>query len=653
MKKRDRELGMDRGITRRDFLNGVALTVGATLLPSQLMAGDEAVFAPEQSPGYYPPALTGLRGDHEGSYEAAHDMRDGSFWDHAGTPIDTKEEYDLVVVGGGISGLSAAYFFRKQAGPDARILILDNHDDFGGHAKRNEFRAGGRTIIGFGGVWSIESPAPYSTVARGLISELGIDVSRWSSALDAKLYPSLGLKSSVFFDRETFGSDRLLRSWTAEFESVTEDETSKDAWKRFLTHAPIAEQAKTDLIKVCTAETDYMPGLSSDEKKAKLARMSYADFLTRVIGAHPDVVKFFQARPHPLYGVGIDAVPAQDAWGLGMPGFQGMALDPSFGKGMNRDSMQYPGAGDDWFFHFPDGGATIARSLVRKLIPTAIPGSTVDDIITARCNYARLDQSDSRCRIRLNSTVARVQHLGDASRAKHVEVAYVRGGKVQTVHAKHCILACWHVVIPYICQELPSEQKKDLAFEVKVPLLYTNVEIANWKSWVKAGVSSIHCPGAYHSAVYLDLPVSMGDYRCTKKPEESIVVHLMRTPCSPGLPARSQHQAGRVELLGTTFETYERNIRDQLARMLGPTGFDPARDIQAITVNRWAHGYAYQYNSLFDSFWLEGQQTPCERARKPYGRISIANADAGAYAYMDGAIDQGHRAATEVLSLTP
>lgn len=644
---------MDRNITRRDFLNGVALTIGATMLPGRLLGADEeAVFAPEQAHGYYPPALTGLRGDHEGSYETAHDLRDGTFWEHAGTPIDTGEEYDLVVVGGGISGLSAAHFFRKQAGPDARILILDNHDDFGGHAKRNEFHPNGRMIIGFGGVWSIESPAPYSAVAKDLIKELGIDVTRFRQAYDAKLYPSLGLRSSVFFDKETFGADRLIPSWSSEMEMIGEDEASADHWKQFLETAPIAEQAKLDLIRICTAKTDYMPGLTSDEKKARLATISYADFLTKMTNSHPDVVKFFQARPHPLYGVGIDAIPAQDAWGLEMPGFQGMNLDAKFGKGMNHDAMNYPGAGDDWFFHFPDGGATVARSLARKLIPAAIPGKTIDDIITARCDYSRLDQKGSPCRIRLNSTVARVQHVGEVGSAKQVEVAYARGGKVQTVRARHCILACWHVVIPYICQELPAAQKQDLAFEVKVPLLYTNVQITNWNSFVKAGVHAVHCPGSYHSALYLDMPVSMGDYKCTKKPDEPIMVHLMRTPCKPGLPARTQHRIGRMELMETIFEDYERNIRDQFARILGPSGFDPARDIQAITVNRWSHGYAYQYNSLFDSFWLNGEQTPCERARKPYGLISIANSDAGAYAYMDGAINQGYRAVSEILAAT-
>ncbi len=175
MKKRrlsppDRQLGMKRRITRRDFLNGVAVTLGASLLPycSEKPVA-EAIYAPEQAPGYYPPALTGLRGDPEGSFEVAHELRDGSFWKKAGPIKDTGEEYDLVIVGGGISGLSAAYYFRKHAGPDARILILENHDDFGGHAKRNEFSVNGRTLQGFGGTFSIDSPAPYSAVAKEMI----------------------------------------------------------------------------------------------------------------------------------------------------------------------------------------------------------------------------------------------------------------------------------------------------------------------------------------------------------------------------------------------------------------------------------------------------------------------------------------------------
>jgi spermidine dehydrogenase len=229
-----------------------------------------------------------------------------------------------------------------------------------------------------------------------------------------------------------------------------------------------------------------------------------------------------------------------------------------------------------------------------------------------------------------------------------VEVAYARGGKVYTVRAAHCILACWHVVIPYICEQLPDAQKAALSSAAKVPLLYTNVALRNWKAFQKLSTNAIYCPGEYHSYMNLDLPVSIGGYECSRQPEDPIVVHMMKTPCKPGRPARDQHLLGRMELFTTTFETMERNIRAQLARVAGPGGFDPANDITAITVNRWPHGYAYEYNSLWDKFWLEGGETPCEVARKPFGRIAIANADAGAYAYTDGAIDQAYRAVGEI-----
>jgi spermidine dehydrogenase len=286
--------------------------------------------------------------------------------------------------------------------------------------------------------------------------------------------------------------------------------------------------------------------------------------------------------------------------------------------------------------------------LVRKLIPGAIPGSSWTDVVLAKANYAKLDGSGSPVRIRLNSTAVRVKHIGDAASAKEVEVTYARGGKVYTAKAKNAILACWHVVIPYICDELPDKQKEALASAQKVPLLYTNVVLRNWTAFQKLATNSVYAPGMYHTFVNLDLPVSLGGYECARRPEEPIVVHMMKAACRPGHPARQQHSMGRTELYTTTFETMERRIRDQLARIAGPGGFDPARDIAAITVNRWPHGYAYEYNSLYDSFWLEGGEIPCEVARKAHGRIAIANSDAGAYAYTDEAINQAWRAVADL-----
>ena len=647
--RNDRELGMKCNITRRDFLNGVAVTAGAAMIPWQLFAAGDT--DPQNSPNYYPPALTGLRGSHPGSFDAAHALRDGTFWDAVGTPQDTGETYDLIIVGGGISGLSAAHFYRKAAGANAKVLILDNHDDFGGHAKRNEFRVGNAFRLGFGGTYSIESPAPYSKEARGLIEELGIDVASYPKYHDANLYRSLGLRSTVFFDKETFGVDRLvvgpasLRGGEEDY-SVPADQ---DQWKQFLANAPLAQQAKSDLDRLRHDSQDYFPGLSSTEKKAKLARMSYAAYLRDVVKVHEDVLKLYQPLPQALFGLGIDAVSAQDAWGLDLPGFAGLKLDPAPGKGMNRDTIPNEEA-EKYFFHFPDGNASIARLLVRKLIPDTMAGSTASDVVLAKANYSRLDASTSPVKIRLNSTAVRVKHVGNAATAKEVEVAYARGGKVYTAKAKNCILACWHVVIPYICDELPQRQKDALASAQKVPLLYTNVALRDWTSFQKLNTNAVYAPGCYHTRLGLDLAVSIGGYECARKPEEPIVVHMMKTPCRPGRPSREQHTLGRIELFNTTFETMERKIREQLARTLEAGGFDPARDIAAITVNRWPHGYAYEYNSLFDSFWLEGGETPCEVARKTFGRIAIANADAGAYAYTDEAINQAWRAVGDLKS---
>jgi spermidine dehydrogenase len=627
-------------LARRDFLNGIALSVGAALL-SPLETFGLSLDDLEHGAAPYPPALTGLRGSHDGSFEVAHAVRDGTFWATAGPATDTGESYDLVVVGAGISGLAAAWYFRKAAGPSARILILDNHDDFGGHARRNEFRVGGRTLIGYGGTFAIDSPAPYSAVARALVAELGVAVARWESVFERGLYAGLGMSAAVFFDRETFGVDRLLRapadSSVADTGGAASGKSEANPWPAFLAQAPLSEAARGDIARLIKASSDYLPGLDDDAKKTRLARMSYADFLVKSVGCHPDVLPFFQARPHSLYGLGIDAVSALDAWGLGLPGFAGMKLRRSAGPGMGLDARPGPRSP---FFHFPDGNATIARLLIRRLIPRAVPGCCADDVAMARVDYARLDEPGP-ARLRLNSTVVRARHAGDPG---EVEVSYARAGRLERVRARNCVLACWNGMIPYLCPELPPAQREALAYATKVPIVNTNVVLRSWTGFQALRVSQAHCPGSFNTSVSLDLPVRVGSYRPPRRPDEPIVVNMMRTPCRPGLPAREQHRAGRLELFTTTFDTFERNVREQLTRMFGAGGFDAARDMLALTVNRWPHGYAYQYNSLWDPFWIDGGPLPCVAARQAFGRIAIANADAAAYAYTDAAIDQAYRA---------
>jgi spermidine dehydrogenase len=650
----DRRLGMDRAIARRDFLNGIAIGIGATMagrvasaIPG-FAAMLDAAGAAQDDPGYYPPALTGMRGSHDGSFDVSHALRDNRFWTAAARPIDTRETYDLVVVGGGISGLAAAYFFRARS-PSARILILDNHDDFGGHAKRNEFRPRGTLWIANGGTAGISSPFEYSAEARGLMSAIGIDPVALSAEANTAADRSVfaGLQNAYFFDKETFGADRLVvgvpgggRGRGGASAAVT--------WEEFLAKTPLSEQAKQDIARLETARVDYLPGLSSDEKKDRLSRISYKDFLLTVVKVHPDVIPFYQPRTHGLYGIGIDAVGALECWGYRYPGFDGMNLDP---RATGR--MSYTARGDatpkpPYAFHFPDGNATVARLLVRALVPGALPGATAQDSVLAKVSYAALDRANAAVRIRLSSTAARVRHLGPNGSAQEVEVAYGRDRKIYTVRAKAVVLACWNMMIPYLCPELPDAQKAALAYGVKVPLVYTSVSLRSWTAFRKLGINGATTPGMYHTGARLEVPTVIGGYDPTpRSPDDPILVRMTRTPCKPGLPARDQQRAGHVELLTTPFRTFELKIRDQLARVLAGGGFDPARDIDAITVNRWPHGYAYEYNPLWDPDWPEGQ-SPCEIGRKPFGRIAIANSDAGAAAYTDSAIDQAYRAVREL-----
>jgi len=607
----DKDLGMSTSITRRDFLNGVLVT-GAAIAASPI-AG-----APAE---YYPPALTGLRGSHNGSFEAAHALAREHKQFATDAPI-TDAEYDLVVVGAGISGLASAFYFREK-NPRARILLLDNHDDFGGHAKRNEFDAPSRKLIGYGGSQSIDGPAHYSVVAKQMLTTLGIDTQRFYKAYDRKLYPGLGLSRGIHCSAGPFTRNTIVTGFSVD------EKPSEEALGRM----PMTPQGLSDLRRLYS-QTNFQPELSTEQRLSMLRRTSYLDYLRKTIGVGDETATLIKNIPNPFWGLNYDALSALEGYRLGQPGFTGLPFDAV--------DDHYP---DDepYIFHFPDGNAAIARLLVRQLIPAVAPGHTMDDIVTARFDYSRLDEATSPIRIRLNSTALRVQP-GDAG----VVVTYARGGALERVRGRQCVLACYNAMIPYLLPELPEAQRSALAEAVRTPLVYTNVVLRNWRAFVKAGIDQFYAPTGYYASGMLDFPVSLGAYKFPKSPDEPIVVHMSRVPV-PGDGSRDvdQFRAGRYELLGTSFETLELETRRQLAEMLGPHGFDPARDIVGLTINRWPHGYAREYNELFDRSpndvmpaWI--------RARAPFGTISIANSDAQGKAYVYAAIDAAYRAVNDL-----
>jgi len=610
---------MGRAITRRDLLNGMGIALsGSLLFPWARVEGLPLDLAP------YPPTLTGIRGSHEGSFEVAHALRDGKRWPDA-VIEDSGESYDLAVVGGGLSGLSAAWFYRQQAGPEARVLILDNHDDFGGHARRNEFNHQGRMLLGHGGVINIEDFDEYGRPARRLFQALGIDVGRYSEFLNRDLYDSLGMRRGVFFGRESFGTDRLVV------------EREEESWTEFFARTPLSAEAQRSLVRLHEQEVDYLPDLSVRQKRDFLRRVTYQEYLLETVGVHPDALPFL-AMSDSYWAIGIDALSGWGALWSGYPGLLGLGFP-------DREGGQH--------FAFPDGNASIARLLVQALIPEVAPPVDMERIVTARLDYSKLDREHSRVRLRLGSTAIHVSHRGESTKATEVEVTYVQNGVARRFRAANCVLACNNSVIPYICPELPGDQRQALSLALKAPLVYTNVLLRNWKAFHKLGVEGIRSPGSYHVSMRLARPMGIGDYRPSIRPEDPTVLFLVRVPLSPGLSAQEQWRAGRADLLQTTFETFEREIRDQLNRTLGAGGFDSARDIEAITVNRWPHGYAYgQDSETGEVAWVldevPPERRPWEQGSKPFGRIAIANSDAAANAMTESAIGEAHRAVKDL-----
>ncbi len=618
MKKTDEQLGMNKVIARRDFIQATVLTsIGLTLPTSCLVSTNEHTLAND----YYPPLKTGMRGSHDGSYETAHRLaREGIQFDNA---VDTDEYYDLVVVGAGISGLTAAYEYRKKFGKESKILILDNHDDFGGHAKRNEFDQSSDTRLSWGGTMNLEYTS-FGTSVLDLLAELGIDV----NILHKKLEFDYGNdKPAIWFDEDTYGNNILIPG----FSMYSRNEGVLDKIDEF----PLSEQGIKALKAFYADDHNVLEGFSEEEIEKVLYKTSYTDFLEKYCKLPKEVIEIFIKSTDGYWGVQPHSLSVAEALSAWLPGAH--RLGESASKVAGKEESEKVAM-------FPDGNATIARLLACSLITDLCPGADAKTIAMEKLDYSKLDVATNFTSIRLSSTVVHVKNEDDK-----VMVSYVKNGKTTRIRSKHSVLACYHSIIPHICPEIPSLQKNAQRYQVKHPMLVTNVLVKNSKALDKLGISGAYCPGRIHAKVFMTKGVETAGYQPDYNKDEAVPLMFwgMMEPPKRNVSIQEQLRGARMTLFEMKFKDFEREVRTVLDGLLGPAGFDVTQDILAITVNRWSHGYSYGYLDLWDEKYKEGQ-APHEIARQPIGNISIANCDAAASAYTQSAIEEAFRAIDEL-----
>ena len=621
-KPSDKRLGMQRAITRRDFVQGAAVAAGAVLQAGAVGTfggANASAGAQRMTIADYPPVKTGMRGSHPGAYEIAHALaRDGAKFPE---PKSTEEHYDLIVVGAGISGLAAAHYYQKRFGADSKILLLENHDDFGGHAKRNEFHQSGEMVLSLGGTHNLEWWS-FSKTVNAFMQEHGVDCKGMRKQMEFAYGRDAPNSPAMWFDETTYGVNRLVTNFNLSAKLTTEDidkipisDAGRDSLKRFYDSAPSLE--------------DWTEAEAED----LLSSISYPDFLRQYGGLTEDAVQLFDKEEHGSWGLEMRAISAAEAMWEGYPGAH------LFGEDWSEDSFGYPVA------MWPDGNASLVRLMVAKLVPQSAPNAAAENVAMTQFDYSALDRENTNVRLRLNSTVVGVNNTDQG-----VSVTYASSeGELKQVSARHSVLACYHSIIPHLCPAMSDTQKAALKYQVKVPMILTNVLLRNSEALDKLGVDAVSCPGRLHARLFLFKGLHTGGYKRSDGADEavSLVFWGSISPPEDAVDIRSQLRGSRQKLLELSFEDFEREVRTVLDGLLGPAGFDVAEDILAITVNRWPHGYAYEYMQLWDPEWESGE-APHEIARQPFGSITIANADAGASAYTHVAIDQAYRAVAEL-----
>ncbi|MFL6278317.1 MAG: NAD(P)-binding protein [Blastocatellia bacterium] len=620
------ELGMDQPISRRDFLNSTLLASGSILLgaahPVDLLAQRRDVWDGYSGIGDYAHA----NGNTFDVLTEGHKIRDRSYEPIPSAEIEQVGAFDCVVVGGGISGLAAALFFKRRAASGFTCLILENHPIFGGLARRNEFMVDGQRLISHQASAMFFPPLPGTFLAE-FYPSIGINHSTFEYQKWAGPAPKIavgmtpyfeGGRNSAFYFGPRFGqkSGMLLT----------------DPWGKQLAGAPISEQARRDLLSMADdrrTATKPQPKQHGDAVSRQLDRITLEQHLIEEYGISRETVRTFLS---PVTGggsgIGADALSA----------YADYAADVLLPWEYARGAQMFPGE-----------NTGVARHIIKSLIPEAIPGpNTPANVCRRRVNFSALDRPGQPVRVRTHCTVISVRHEGAPEIADQVRVVYSQGGKLYSILARTVIMAGGSWTSQHVVKDLPTSHQEAYAEFHRSPCLVANVAVRNWRFLYRLGISECRWFEGFGNYTAIRKIATFGPVAPTISPDSPVVLTLKVLFSYPGEPLKQQVAKGRAELLSTPFRDYERRIRQQFTAMFGPAGFDARRDIAGIILNRWGHAYLSPQPGFF--FGKEGKAAPGEVLRNhPVGRIAFANSDVTGIMDHRASILEASRAVNQVL----
>lgn len=619
-------------ISRRDFVNGSLVGVGAALVgPAQAATGESGSEAPEDTwTGY---GGVGDYADSNGNVasvrEAAHLIRDGistSMLDHV---ADTGEEYDLVIVGGGFSGIGAAYEFHKRHGNNKRCLILENHPVYGGEAKQNEFLVDGHRLFAPQGSNDFGPPEKDedSLIAdiyrdTGLPFEYGfVPADSAKSGVKTPLEHFYGL----YWEEERYDTGYFMGA-DADTPWVVNPRADQ------LARMPWSEKFKVELNRAFADKDAYYQGEDLDRW---LDSMSYKHLLENVLGYSPEVTAYFDpVLAISMGGVGADVYSAYSARLLEMPGTQ--------------VHYQYDTAVET-AHSFPGGNTAIFRHIVKYLLPESIDGGiNFEEVLYNPINFDALDRSDNALNIRLNATAIDVSHEGAADRAGSVNVSYFQHGKVKRVKAKAVVMSIGGWVARNIVSDMPADVRAAYSQFYHSPVLVVNVALRNWRFLDKLGIAAGRWFEGFGNFFAIRRPMETGALTQPFDPEKPTVMTFYVPFNNPGHSAAQQGAIGRAQLLGKSYADYEAEIIAQMNAMFSAYGFSAERDIAGIVLNRWGHAYISPQPGFH--FGRDGEGAPRDVVKQGFGRIQFGHSELSGYMSHTRALQEGAKAVTRVMA---